>query len=319
MRARQLWIVGEGRAELRQASLPEPGVDAVRVRTLASGISRGTERLVFAGRVPDSQHAAMRAPLQAGEFPWPVHYGYAAVGVVETGDQAGTRVFCLAPHADRFVAPATLCVPVPDAVPTARAVLAANLETAVNLLWDARPLLGERALVVGAGVIGLLAAWLLARLPAIDLAVCDPDPAARDRAAALGLATCEPAEAPAERELLLHASGTAAGLRLCLERAAFEARIVEASWFGEHAVALPLGHAFHARRLRLISSQVGAVAAPMRGRRTHRERLALALALLDDPALDALLGPPTRFGDLPGALPTLLAPGAAPCPLVTYP
>nr|WP_255575353.1 zinc-binding alcohol dehydrogenase [Caldovatus aquaticus] len=303
-----------------------PGPGEALVRTVASGISRGTERLVWQGRVPASQHAAMRAPLQEGAFPFPVKYGYAAVGIVEAGPEPllGRRVFCLHPHQDRFVVPAALCRPVPDSVPDHRAVLAANMETAVNVLWDAGPRVGERALVIGAGVVGLLCAALLARIPGLDLAVCDPDESRGAAAARLGLRFVRPEEAPRACDLVIHASATEEGLRQALRHAAFEARIVEASWFGDRDVALPLGEAFHARRLALLSSQVGAVAAPMRARRTAAERLALALALLgEDSRLDALLGPFVPFAELPGAMDRLLAPGApgrpAPlCPVVIY-
>jgi threonine dehydrogenase-like Zn-dependent dehydrogenase len=292
------------------------------VRTLASGVSRGTERLVLEGRVPPGQREAMRAPLMAGGFPFPVKYGYAAVGVVEDGpsELAGRRVFCLHPHQDRFVAPAAMCVPVPDGVPDPRAVLAANMETAVNALWDARPLVGERALVVGAGVVGLLAASLLARVPGVDLVVCDRDPSRAGAAEALGLRFCAPEGAPGGRDLVVHASGDPGGLRLALGLAGFEGRIVEASWFGDREATLPLGEGFHARRLSIVSSQVGAVAPAARGRRSHAERLALALSLLEDARLGALLGPATPFAELPAALPGLLAAtGGAGCPVVTYP
>jgi len=318
--ATALWTVAPGVAELREETLPEAGADQVVVRSLASGISRGTERLVLAGDVPESQWSAMRAPLMAGGFPFPVKYGYAAVGVVEQGPAPllGRRVFCLHPHQDRFVAPAAMCLPVPLGVPDHRAVLAANMETAVNVLWDARPLVGERALVVGAGVVGLLAALLLATTLGVDLWVCDIDPSRAALAGALGLRFCAPEEAPHQRDLVLHASGDPAGLRLALGRCGFEGRVVEVSWYGGREVALPLGEDFHARRLSVVSSQVGQVARPMRGRRSHAERLALALALLDDARLDALLGPPTRFADLPATLPALLGPAGAPCPVVTY-
>jgi len=320
MTARAFWTVGPGRGELRAETLPPPGAGEALVRTLATGISRGTETLVFAGRVPASQRAAMRCPFQAGEFPFPVKYGYAAVGVVEAGAPAlsGRRVFCLHPHQDRFVAPAAMLHPVPDAVPTRRAVLAANMETALNIAWDAAALPGERMLVIGAGVVGLLAAHLLARVPGAALTVIDSDPAKARVAAALGLAFALPADAPAEAELIVHASGAAEGLALALARAAFEARIVEASWFGDRPVPLALGEAFHSRRLRLVSSQVGAVAAPMRGRRNHAERLALALALLDDARLDALLDGPTPFDDLPATMARLAARPGALCHVVAY-
>jgi len=324
MTARALWTIAPGRCEIREETLPPRAPDQALVRALATGISRGTERLVLMGRVPDSQHAAMRCPLQAGDFPFPVKYGYGAVGEVEDGPDhlRGRRVFCLHPHQDRFLAPASMCIPLPDGVPDARAVLAANMETAVNVLWDARPLAGERALVIGAGVVGLLVAFLLSRMPGIEVAVCDLDPRRRAVAEALGATFSAPEDAPGERDLIIHASADPAGLRHALTLCAFEGRIVEASWFGTREATLPLGEAFHAKRLSIVSTQVGAVSPAMRGRRTHAERMALALSLLADARLDALVGPATRFEDLPGAMPGLLnpPPGEVPplCPLVTY-
>lgn len=317
---RALWHVAPGRAELREAAAPHPAAEGeIVLRALASGISRGTERLVHLGRVPPSQHAAMRCPLQEGEFHFPVKYGYAAVGLEEA---TGRRMFCLHPHQARFAAPLHLCTPIPDAVPDARAALGANMETALNILWDAAPLLGERVLVIGAGVVGLLCAFLLAKLPGLAVTVVDVDPARAAPARRLGAGFALPDAAPGGQELLIHASGSEAGLRLALDRAAFEARILEASWFGDREPALPLGGAFHQKRLRLLSTQVGSVSPALRGRRSHGERMALALSLLDDARLDALLGPFVPFAELPARIGALLDPPAgAPqplCPIVTY-
>lgn len=319
MRARAFWITAPGRGEIREETLPTPGANQVLVRTLATGVSRGTERLVFEGHVPQGQWQAMRAPLQTGEFSFPLKYGYAAVGTVADGH----RVFCLHPHQDVFLAPQDMCIAVPDAVPSHRAVLAANMETALNIVWDARPLPGERVLVVGGGVVGMLAGWLLGRIPGTVVTVADPDLGRGAVARQLGLRFAAPEDAPGEQEIVVHASATAAGLRRAMECAGFEARILEASWHGDRDVGLPLGEAFHARRLQLISTQVGAVAPVMRGRRTHAERMSLALSLLTDPVLDALCGPTLPFDDLPARYAGLLAPvkpgEVAPlCPVVTY-
>jgi 2-desacetyl-2-hydroxyethyl bacteriochlorophyllide A dehydrogenase len=325
MRARGFWITAPETGEIRDSVLPPRTGDQVLVRSLTSGISRGTERLVFRGQVPQSQWDVMRAPLQAGDFPFPVAYGYAAVGIAEEAPPAllGRRVFCLHPHADRFLAPTAMCIPVPDAVPDHRAVLGANMETALNIVWDAAPALGERVLVIGAGVVGLLAAFLLARIPATTVTVIDTDPSRRLVAERLGARFAAPDSSPGEQELIIHASADPNGLQHALRHAAFEARILEASWYGNKPVPLPLGEAFHARRLTLRSTQVGAVAPAMRGRRSHAERLALALGLLEDPVLDALCGPMLRFEDLPARMAGLLDPpppgAAAPlCPIVTY-
>ncbi len=310
--ARAFWTVAAEQGEIRAETLAPASAQELRIRTLASGISRGTEALVFAGRVPPSQYAAMRAPLMAGAFPFPLKYGYSAVGLTD----GGRRMFVLHPHQNVFNAPATMCVAVPDAVPTARAVLAANMETALNVLWDAAPLAAERMMVVGAGVVGLLIAALLARVPAASVTVIDLDVSRAAAAQSFGCAFARPETAPAEQELIVHASGSEAGLRLALDRAAFEARIVEVSWFGDQAPAVPLGEAFHSRRLRLVASQVGSIAPPMRGRRSLPERLAIALDLLEDSRFDALLEPPTAFEHLPQAMPRLLSAGL--CHIISY-
>ena len=306
---RAFWTVAPGVGELRGESLAAADV---LVTSLASGISRGTEALVFAGRVPPSQFAAMRAPLMAGEFPFPVKYGYSAVG--KTPD--GGRVFVLHPHQDRFFAPAAMCVPVPDNVPTARAVLAANMETAVNIAWDAACLPGARVLVVGAGVVGLLVGSLMARVPGTEIVLVDINPKRARLAALFGCGFALPDAAPDDQDLVVHASGSEPGLRIALACAGNEARVIEASWFGDRAPSVPLGEAFHARRLRLIASQVGQIAPAMRGRRSHRQRLALALRLLEDDRYDALLEPATRFEDLPANMPRLLQGGL--CHVIEY-
>lgn len=319
--ARAFWTIAPGRGALQDEALAEPSEGEALVQTLFSGISRGTESLVFAGRVPASEHARMRCPMMGGGFPFPVKYGYSAVGTVERGpaDLLGRTVFALAPHQDRFVAPVAMLHPVPEAVPPRRAVLAANMETALNIVWDATPLAGERAMVVGAGVVGVLTALLLARVPAVQVTLVDSNPARAALAEKLGLAFAAPDAAPAEQELIVHASGNPAGLALAIDHAATEARILEASWFGTAPCDIPLGGAFHSRRLRIVATQVGQVAAPMRGRRTHAERLRLALSLLDDPRLDLLLDGPTPFASLPAAMPRILGAAGALCHVVSYP
>jgi 2-desacetyl-2-hydroxyethyl bacteriochlorophyllide A dehydrogenase len=320
-KARALWYEAPGRADLRDAALREPGSGEALVRTLFSAISRGTERLVFEGRVPASERERMRAPLQEGDFPFPVKYGYCAVGRVEArpADWLGRSVFALHPHQNAFVAPLDLLTLVPEGVPPRRAVLAANAETALNALWDAGAGPCDRVSVIGGGVVGLLAGWLAARLPGANVTVVDTDPSRRHVAEALGLRFAHPADAPGECDLVLHASGTAAGLEVAIASAGMEATVVELSWYGEGHVAVPLGGAFHARRLHLLSSQVGQVAPSRRPRWTHARRRAAALGLLADDRLDVLLTGELAFQDLPAALPRLLAPGAPGlCTVIRY-
>lgn len=292
--ARALWITGPRKAELGPADVaPEPG-DCL-IRTLFSGISRGTERLVFEGRVPESEYLTMRAPLQEGSFPFPVKYGYSAVGRIEAGPGAGQIVFVLHPHQTRFACPEAMAVPVPATVPPARAVLGANMETALTILWDAQVQPGDRVVVVGAGTVGALAGYLAARVPGTETCLIDVDPTRAALAHALGCGFATPDRAPQEADVVIHASATEAGLGTALSLAGCEATIIEASWYGTQLTTLSLGGAFHQRRLRLIASQVGRIPAHRAARWTHRRRLEMALHLLDDPRLDALISGESRF------------------------
>jgi threonine dehydrogenase-like Zn-dependent dehydrogenase len=319
--AHAFWLRAPGEGEIRPVAVPAPGPDDVEVRTLFSGVSRGTETLVFRGGVPKSQYAAMRAPFQVGEFPGPLEYGYLNVGVVEQGPAAlqGRAVFCLYPHQTRYVVPAAAVTPVPDGVPAARAVLAGTVETAVNALWDAAPLVGDRITVVGAGMVGCSVAALLARFPGVELQLVDVDPARAAVAEALGVAFALPDEAAGERDLVVHASATEEGLARSLELLAFEGEVLELSWYGDRRVPVPLGESFHSRRLAVRSTQVGAVAPARRARRGFGDRVALALRLLAEPAFDALITEECRFEDLPALMPRLADGGLrALCVRVTY-
>jgi threonine dehydrogenase-like Zn-dependent dehydrogenase len=315
------WLAEPGRGEIRPVAVPAPAADEVLVRTLRSGVSRGTETLVFRGGVPPSQHDAMRAPFQEGDFPGPVKYGYLNVGVVEQGpeDLVGRTVFCLHPHQTSYVVPVEAVAVVPDGVPAVRAVLAGTLETAVNALWDAGPLVGDRVAVVGAGMVGCCVARLLAGIPGVEVTLVDVDPARGDIAGALGVSFAPPEGAPRDRDRVLHTSGTSAGLQLSLDLLAADAEVVDLSWYGDRLVSLALGGAFHSRRLSVRASQVGEVATARRGRRTRTERLALALDLLQDPAYDALLTGESPFADLPDVMSRLSA-GTLPalCHTITY-
>ena len=320
--ARAFWLAAPGRGEIRPAAVAGPGPDEVLVRTVHSGVSRGTETLVFRGGVPRSQHAAMRAPFQEGDFPAPVKYGYLNVGVVEQGPEQllDRTVFALYPHQTRYVVPATAVTVVPDRVPARRAVLAGTVETAVNALWDAAPLVGDRIAVVGAGMVGARVAAVLARFPGARVQLVDADPRRATVAAALGVGVALPADAAGDCDLVVHASATSAGLTRALELLAPEATVIELSWYGDREVSVPLGEFFHSRRLVVRSSQVGGIAPARRGRRSYADRLAIALDLLADPVFDALLTGESAFDELPAVLPRLTS-GDLPalCHLITYP
>jgi 2-desacetyl-2-hydroxyethyl bacteriochlorophyllide A dehydrogenase len=313
MQAKALWYVAPGECALNDVALPPRGEGDCLVRTLWSGISRGTERLVCEGRVPASEHERMCAPFQEGAFPFPVKYGYCAVGLVEEGPPAlrGKTVFCLHPHQDRFIVPAERLTPVPDAVPARRAVLAANMETALNAHWDAGSGPADRIVVVGGGVLGLLVAWLAARLPGAEVTLVDIEESRAEIAHRLGYAFAPPSDPPHNADLVFHSSASAAGLATAISAAGPEARIVELSWYGEGAVAAPLGGAFHSRRLQLVASQVGQIALSRRPRWDYARRSAAAMALLADDRLDALITDEIPFAQAPALLPALLSPGAA--------
>jgi threonine dehydrogenase-like Zn-dependent dehydrogenase len=303
------WLRSPGRGEIRPAALPDPGPDEVLVRTVCSGISRGTETLVFRGAVPADQYAAMRAPFQEGDLPGPVKYGYLNVGTVEQGpaELRGRTVFCLYPHQTAYVVPMSAVTVVPEDVPPARAVLAGTVETAVNALWDAAPLLGDRVTVVGAGMVGCCVARLLSTFPATQVTLVDVDPGRAEVAAALDVDFALPADAVGDRDLVVHTSATSAGLQRSLELLAPERTVVDLSWYGDQKVGLSLGGVFHSGRLGIRASQVGTLSPARAGTRSSAERLALALELLRDPAFDVLLSGRSRFRELPDVMPRLAA------------
>jgi len=303
-----LWYVAEKECEIRHEAVPPPAGGQVLVHARASAISRGTERLVCLGQVPAGEADRMRAPFQSGDFPFPVKYGYACVGTVAEGKTAlqGRSVFCLHPHQTSFVVPEAACRPVPDGVPAHRAALAANMETALNALWDGKPSPADHICVVGGGVVGLLIAYLCAQMPGTAVTVVDTDPARARIADAFGCRFCEPDAAPADQDLVFHASASAAGLETALSAAGKEARVVEVSWYGDKAVPVSLGAAFHSQRLQLLSSQVGTIPPDRRNRWTYARRLSAALDLLIDPRLDLLITTRMSFTDLPGQLPAFL-------------
>jgi NADPH:quinone reductase-like Zn-dependent oxidoreductase len=319
--AHAFWLSAPGRGEIRPVMLPEPARGEVLVRTLRSGVSRGTETLVFRGGVPPGQYASMRAPFQEGDFPGPVKYGYLNVGVVEQGppELHGRTVFCLYPHQTAYVVPADAVTVVPDDVPAARAVLAGTVETAVNALWDAPPLVGDRVAVVGAGMVGCCVARLLAGFPAVEVTLVDVDPSRAVIATALGTGFAQPDTAFGGCDLVVHTSATSDGLQCSLDLLAPEGTVLDLSWYGDAEVQLALGGAFHSRRLAIRASQVGSVSPARSARRTTADRLALALDLLRDPVFDVLVTGESRFDELPGVMERLAA-GSLPalCHTITY-
>ena len=319
--AEAYWVVAPGVAEIRREALPKPSAGDVVVRARYSGISRGTESLIFRGRVPASEYQRMKAPFQAGELPGPVKYGYSSVGIVEDGPHAlgGRDVFTLYPHQTRYIVPAEAVHVLPVDVPAKRAILAANMETAINGVWDAEARAHDRITVVGGGTVGCLTAWAAAHLIGCAVELVDTNPAREAVARMLGVAFSQPATAATGVPIVIHASGSPAGLALALDIAAFEGTIVEMSWYGSQPVAVPLGGAFHSQRLTIKSSQVGHVARPKRAEYDRNQRMALAISLLADPALDVLITGESRFDDLPRTMARLAdAPGDELCHRIRY-
>ena len=319
MKARALWIERPGCATLRSMALCAPGPGDVLVRTLHSGISRGTESLVFRGAVPPTLTSIMRCPFQEGDFPGPVKYGYASVGRIEAGDgPLGQVVFCLYPHQDRYVVPRAAVHVLPAGVPPGRAVLAANLETALNGVWDAGVSPGDVVSVIGGGVVGCLVAWLCSRIVGCEVTLSDIDPGRANIASSLGVPFSLPETAPGGCDVVFHASGTASGLTTALSLAGFEATIIELSWYGTDRVPLPLGEHFHPNRLTIRSSQVGAIPASRRPRWDFKRRLQVVMRLLQEPCLDTLIDGTSPFSALPQTLARLSkAPGAL-CHRIDY-
>jgi hypothetical protein len=319
--ARAFWVVEPGRGDIRPEPLDNPSADEIVVRTLYSGISRGTEALVFQGRVPATEYQRMRAPFQSGDFPAPIKYGYASVGHVEQGprDLLDRAVFVLYPHQTRYVVPAQSAYVLPEGVPAARAVLAANLETAVNGVWDAAPQIGDRIAVIGAGTVGCLVAWLTGRIVGCEVELVDVNPQRASIANQLGVRFCAPDRVSENADIVIHASGSPAGLAVALRVAAFEASVVEMSWYGTETVPIVLGEGFHARRLTLRSSQVGSVARSQRPRWDARRRMQFALTLLANAELDALITGESPFDALPEVMAKLATtPGDTLCHRIRY-
>jgi len=308
--ASALWYIAPMRAERRTDPLPAPGPDEARLVMQASALSRGTERLIASGLVPEGEKARMRCPMQGGDFPFPVKYGYCAVARVSAGPEEwlNKRVFVLHPHQDQFNAPVSMLNLLPDDVPDDRAVLAANMETALNAIWDSGMSAADKIVVVGGGVVGLLITYLGARFPGTDVTLVDINPARAGIAHAFGAAFALPEDAPKGADIVFHTSANPAGLATAINAAGNEGVVVELSWYGDKPVPVPLGGHFHAGRVRLISSQVGTVSPGHAARGwVYSSRLQAAFRLLRDARLDALITERIGFHALAPAIPRLLA------------
>ncbi|MGI9350414.1 MAG: zinc-dependent alcohol dehydrogenase [Rhizobiaceae bacterium] len=317
-RARRLTYPACGKGIIEYAQLIDIKDENVTLKTLYSGISKGTESLVFNGNVPESEWTRMQCPFMTGSFAFPITYGYACVcEVMECGKavenlELGDRVFILHPHQDLMCVPASACHKLPDIIPTKRGVLSANMETGLNSVWDAEISGKPACAVIGAGVVGLMTAHALRETTGVSPIVLDVNPAKEKIISKLGFNFANPSRHTdlnlPEFEFLFHTSASSEGLQTAIDLAGFEARIVELSWYGEKPVSLLLGGAFHSKRLRIIASQVGSIAPAMRAELDQSERIKQAMALLDDPRLDSLLETEIEFSEVPDHLHDLLGP-----------
>lgn len=318
--AHGLWLVDKRKYQILPVPLPNgTNKSDIVLKMRVSGVSRGTERLVFNAQVPETEYERMRAPRQTGHFPYPVLYGYCAVADIIDGPAAliGRSAFCLNPHQDYFTAPLEALTFLPETLPARRAVLLANMETALNGIWDSGISAGDKVTVIGAGVIGLLIGFLASRIPATTITVIDT----QDRSKLAGLFGCQFETTPQqglEADVVFHCSASDSGLQTAFACAGMDSAIVEMSWYGNKSLTLNLGGAFHSKRLRLIGSQVGQIPATHKARWTYQRRMDRALALLDDPRLDELLTHAIAFTDAPQALPSLLDDPAALAISLTY-
>jgi 2-desacetyl-2-hydroxyethyl bacteriochlorophyllide A dehydrogenase len=299
--AAAVWFPRARSVELRTEELAETGPDEVRVRATLSAISHGTEMLVYRGEV--DRDLALDLPTLAGGYGFPLKYGYASVGrAVGLGRQVrglreGDLVFALHPHQDEYVVSESLVRRLPDRTTPEQGVFLANLETAINVVLDAKPRLGEVVAVFGQGIVGLLVTQLLRRSGARSIAV-EPSALRRSFAERCG---AEAAITPGDGALLrsltggrgadiaIDASGSPAALQEAIDCVAPEGTVVVCSWYGEKPVPLDLGGSFHRGRVRLVSSQVGRIDPALAPRWDRERRLGLAVDLLGELVLAELI------------------------------
>jgi len=313
--AQAIWMTGMRQITVRAEELPSLADDAVAVTALRSAISHGTEMLVYRGQVPAD--LALDLPTLAGSFAFPIKYGYALVGEVTacgaavTSHQVGDRVFVLHPHQTYLQVPAAQAKRIPVGIAPTTAVLAANMETAINIVHDLRPALGDVVVVVGLGVVGLLVTWLLARQQLTNLIGVDPIAERRALAQQLGAnAVCAPGDAAAVvaeathgrgADGVIEVSGNPAALAGAVAVAGFEAQVVVASWYGTKAVTLDLGSHFHRSRIRLRASQVGHLAPDLLPRWDYARRMDVVWRQLAQFPAQLLISHHYHFSDAPQA------------------
>ncbi len=302
MDAHALWHVDPAHSVLRQQTLGKLTPGECLVKTRFSMVSLGTERLVCKGGMSPEAYGPMTVPYMQGAFSFPLTYGYSLTGEVIDGPQEwlGERVHAMHPHQDLCVIHSHDLTVVPGNVPLDRAVLASNLETAVNGVWDGQPIMGQRVLVIGYGLIGALIAHLVKPIPGIELHIHDIRGSRKELAIANGHHVWDAAESqPGDYDLIFHTSASSAGLQFAIDHTREEGRVIEMSWYGNQTVNLDLGASFHYGRNRIISSQVSRIASPALPHFDHHRRKSLIFQLLADDAYHKFLGEGIVFDQSP--------------------
>lgn len=296
-----LWHLSETHSEIRQIPSVLFLEGYCEIKALYSLISTGTERLVASGKVPEELHASMQVPYMEGSFSLPVKYGYSLVGEVVDGPENLKRkiVHLLHPHQDYCVVLAEDVFVIPREIPSQRAILASNLETALNALWDSGVSAGDKVMVAGFGIIGSLVVRLLTLMPAVQVMVIDTDPNRKKLAETMGFSTAHAEELDADFDLAFHCSGHETGLQTCIDKAGPEGKVIEMSWYGNKPVTLNLGGTFHSQRKSIISSQVSSLPASKQARWNFYRRKQVVFELLKNPAFDQHIAATIAFQELP--------------------
>ena len=296
------WITKKGEAAILPCELGGVPNGHSLVKVIASGVSPGTENLVFSGQVPELVHEEMKVPYMEGSFNFPIKYGYSAAGEVISSDEPallGKRVHLLHPHQEVIVASNNDLFVYDDNIPAPRATLASNLETAVNAVWDSQVTLGQRCLIVGFGIIGSLVARVLSKLPEVEVVVVDSNLEKVELAARLGFEATTPRNFDKDFDLAFHASSSSEGLQICVDSVGFEGKVIELSWYGSRQTTLNLGGDFHSKRKSIVASQVSTLPATMQRRWSYRRRKETVFGLLRDAVFDKHITESVKFRDLP--------------------
>ncbi|MEM9671559.1 MAG: zinc-binding alcohol dehydrogenase [Bacteroidota bacterium] len=294
-----LWHLSERESSIRSQSLPPLKTDECLIESLFSLVSSGTETLVANGQVPAELQDSMQVPYMEGSFGFPLKYGYSLVGKVIEGSEnlVDRYVHLLHPHQQHCVVKETDVTVIPEGIPPQRAVLASNLETALNAVWDSHLSAGDRVLVVGMGLIGSLVALLASQFPATQIRVAETDPTRQSLAREQGFSLYDPSDTPFD--VAFHSSGSSTGLQTAIDAVGYEGQVIELSWYGTRSAEVKLGGSFHQQRKQIISSQVSQLPAHRQARWDYRRRKQTVLDLLQDDGWDDFLTATVDFTDVP--------------------